>query len=110
MTSPGADDTIWVASCANDLICQLDTDGGLLHFVNVRDQAEACRALGWQPPRLQGAQAIRKGAIDFRDPPARTGPRSATAPTSTAFASCPTATCWSCSASSGRGAGRPSCR
>jgi hypothetical protein len=62
------DGTLWVASCCNDLVFQFDLDGRVLQVLNFRAYPELHQALGWKPANHLEADAIRAGAIDFRDP------------------------------------------
>lgn len=62
------DGSLWVASCANDLLFQFDPAGRVLRFFNLRGYPAVNRALGWGPPNLLADEAVRSGTLDFRDP------------------------------------------
>jgi hypothetical protein len=72
------DGTLWVTSCCNDLLCQLDLEGRLLDYFSPRDDAELCRDAGWS------RRACSMPAPSARGPSTsatrgRTGPRWPTA-------------------------------
>lgn len=62
------DDTLWATSARNDLLFQYDLSGMILRHFYLRDPSPATRQMGWNPPRLLKADAIRSRAIEFRDP------------------------------------------
>jgi len=62
------DDTLWVSSARNDLLFQYDLSGTLLRHFYLRAPSPAMRQLEWTPALLLKPDAVRAGAIEFRDP------------------------------------------
>ncbi len=62
------DDTLWATSARNDLLFQYDLAGTMLRHFYLREPSPAARQLQWNPPQLLKSEAIRSGALEFRDP------------------------------------------
>jgi hypothetical protein len=62
------DNSLWVASCCNDLVFRFDLEGRILEACNIRGYPEVCRTLNWHAPERFTTNDILTGAIDFRDP------------------------------------------
>jgi hypothetical protein len=62
------ENSLWVASCCNDLVLRFNLNGRVLQVCNVRSYAEVRQALNWHVPERFSTADILAGAIDFRDP------------------------------------------
>ena len=59
---------LWVTSSRNDIVFEMDLNGGIKRHINLRTLRNVCAELAWKEPNRLSDDAIRKGTIDFRDP------------------------------------------
>jgi hypothetical protein len=62
------DDSLWVASCCNDLVFRFDRQGRILQVCNIRGYQQVHRALNWHAREGFSTAEILAGTLDFRDP------------------------------------------
>ena len=62
------DQSLWIASAANDLLFRFIPNGEILQVLNMREQASLAELLAWDRPNLLSREEILSGAHDFRHP------------------------------------------